>query len=260
MSSGSATAAEARGAAARTLRLLRCLAEGEREFSLKELARSAGLAPSTAHRLLSVWVRYEMVERAGSKAYRLAPEIFRLASLVLQKFDVQRLARPYLEELWTQWQETASLCLYRPATLSAQIAESLRTPHPLQMVFEPLAEISLAWGSMGRVILAHLSREDADMVLAQNRTGPLSGKPLPSRRKLNEELRQIRQRGFAMYEDRSLNIAGVSAPVFGQGGAILGCLAVTLPAARFRLPIRQGLPAAVMKRARLLSAAVGFKA
>jgi hypothetical protein len=35
---------------------------------------------------------------------------------------------------------------------------------------------------------------------------------------------------------------------------------VTLPAARFGLPFRQGLPAAVMKRARLLSAAVGFKA
>jgi DNA-binding IclR family transcriptional regulator len=252
-------AADARGAAARTIRLLQCLAEGEREFSLKELAQRAGLAPSTAHRLLRVWVRADLVERAGSKAYRLGPEIFRLASLVLQKLDIQRLARPHLEELWTQWQETASLCLYRPASLSAHVVESIRTPHPLQLVFEPLAEISLAWGSMGRVILAHLPRQDAEAVLAQNRTGPLSGKPLPSRRNLREELRQIQQRGFALYEDRALNIAGVSAPVFGQRGAILGCLAVTLPATRFRLPLRQGLPPAVMKRARQLSEAVGFR-
>jgi DNA-binding IclR family transcriptional regulator len=254
------TAADARGAAVRTLRLLQCLAEGEREFSLKELAERAGFAPSTAHRLLSVWVRNGLVERAGSKAYRLGPELFRLASLVLQKFDVQRLARPCLEELWTEWQETASLCLYRPATLRAHVADSIRTPHPLQMVFEPQAEISLAWGSMGRVILAHLSREDADTVLAQNRTGPLSGKPLPSRQRLREELRQIQQRGFAVYEDKSLNIAGVSAPVFGQDGAVLGCLAVTLPATRFRLPLRRGLSGAVVKRARRLSEAVGFKA
>jgi len=254
------TATDARGAAVRTLRLLQCLAEGEREFSLKELAERAGFAPSTAHRLLRVWVRKGLVERGGSKAYRLGSEIFRLASLVLQKFDVQRLARPCLEELWTEWQETASLCLYRPATLRAHIADSIRTPHPLQMVFEPQAEISLAWGSMGRVILAHLSREDADAVLAQNHTGPLSGKPLPSRRRLREELRQIQQRGFAVYEDKCLDVAGVSAPVFGQGRAVLGCLAVTLPATRFRLPLRQGLPGAVMKRARRLSEAVGFRA
>ncbi len=253
------TAADVRGAAVRTLRLLQCLAEGEREFSLKELAERAGFAPSTAHRLLSVWVRNGLVERAGSKAYRLGPEIFRLASRVLEKFDIQRLARPCLEELWAEWQETASLCLYRPATLRAHVADSIRTPHPLQMVFEPQAEISLAWGSMGRVILAHLSREDADTVLSQSRTGPLSGKPLPSRRRLSEELRQIQQRGFAVYEDKSLNVAGVSAPVFGQDGAVLGCLAVTLPATRFRLPLRQGLPGAVTKRARRLSEAVGFK-
>jgi DNA-binding IclR family transcriptional regulator len=251
---------EARGAGLRTLRLLQCLAEGEREFSLKELAQRAGLAPSTVHRLLALWVRHDMVERAGAKAYRLGPEIFRVASLLLQKFDVQRVAQPYLQELWTEWQETASLCLYRPASLSANVAASIRSPHPLQMVFEPLAEISLAWGSMGRAILAHLPRQDADTVLTQNRTGPLSGKPLPSRRKLQEELREIRQRGFALFEDKSLNMAGVSAPVFGQDGRILGCLAVTLPAARFRLPVRQGLPAAVMQRARDLSEAVGFKA
>ena len=114
------------------------------------------------------------------------------------------------------------------------------------MVFEPQAEISLAWGSMGRVILAHLSREDADTVLAQNRTGPLSGKPLPSRRRIREELRQIQQRGFAVYEDKSLNVAGVSAPVFGQDGTVLGCLAVTLPARH-----ASGFPFAEDFRARL---------
>jgi len=250
---------EARGAGMRTLRLLQCLAEGEREFSLKELAQRAGLALSTVHRLLALWVSYGMVERAGSKAYRLGPEIFRIASLLLQKFDIQRVARPFIEELWNEWQETSSLCLYRPASLRANIVESIRTPHPLQLVFEPLAEISLAWGSMGRAILAHLPREDADAVLAQSRRGPLSGKPLPSRRKLEDELRTIRQRGYAFYEDSSLKIAGVSAPVFGVPGTVLGCLAVTLPTARFHLPVRHGLPASVMKRAQRLSEAIGFK-
>src|ERR1700744_154150 len=99
--------ANRRGAAARTLELLRFIAMGEREFALKDIAERAGLAASTTHRLIDLWVRRDLLERSGPKSYRMGPELFGLASLVLQKFDVSREARPLLEALSAQWQETA---------------------------------------------------------------------------------------------------------------------------------------------------------
>jgi len=251
--------AESRGAGARTLELLRCIALGEREFALKDLAERAALAPSTVHRLLDFWVRRDLIERAGPKAYRLGPELFRLASLITQKFELHRIAQPFVAALWNEWQETASFCLYEPSMLTATVAVSIPSPHPLQFVFAPFSEISLAWGSLGRAILAQLPPQEIDVVLAHPRKGPLSGRPPPARRALRKELRIIGERGYALYEDAAMNIAGVSAPVFTTGDAVVGCIGVTMPAARFHKPVRAKLPGSVLQGARRLSAALGSR-
>ena len=253
----SAETQSTRGAGARTLELLRCIALGEREFALKDLAERAALAPSTVHRLLELWVRRDLIERAGPKAYRLGPALFRFASLIVLKFDLPRIARPFLEVLWKEWQETASFCLYEPSMHSAVVAVSIASPHPLQFVLVPYSEISLVWGSLGRSILAQLPEQELDLVLAQAHKSPLSGRPPPAARALRKELGMIRERGYALYEDGAMDIAGVSAPVFTTGGAVVGCIGVTMPASRFLKSIRERLPAAVLQNARRLSSAAG---
>jgi len=246
-----------RGAAARTLELLRWIAAGEREFSLKELAESAGLAPSTVHRLLDVWVRRDLLQRSGPKAYRMGPELFRVASLVVQKYEPARVAQPILQELWNRWQETASFCLLNPTLRTATIAASIPSPHPLKYELAPYAVVSLAWGSLGRAILAHLSKEDVAAVLRHDRRGPLSGRPLPPRRTLAAELDLIRKRGYAVLDDAELNVAGVSAPVLQANIGVIGSLGVIMPATRFGKSVRQRLPAAIVDGARRLSRALG---
>jgi len=250
---------DTQGSGARLLKLLQCIASGSLEFSLKETAARVGLPPSTVHRLLGYLVKTDMVERAGPRLYRLGPELFRVASLIVQKFEIQNVARPYLKELWTEWQETCSFCLYMPSTRTATVVESIRTPHPLQHVFEPFTELSLAWGSLGRSILAWLPPEDVDAVLAQDRRGPISGKKLPSRKAVREELETIHERGYAIYEDKAIDIAGVTAPVFGPAGNVVGSIGVTMPASRFKESDRNPLAASVLRRARRLSAAIGFR-
>lgn len=249
---------EADSAAARVLRLLRCIAEGDREFALKDLVDRTGLAPSTTHRLLGFLVKADLVEHAGPKAYRLGPELFRMGALVQQKFELHKLARPLLHELWTHWQETCSFCLYKPATRTATVIETLRTPHPLQFVLEPHSEISLGWGSMGQAILAFLPDQEIEVVMALERRGPISGKSLPTRRAIRQDLERIRRRGYAVYEDTTLDLAGVAAPVFGPGGIVVGCLGVTMPASRFRKADEAELCAAVLDKAQRLGAAGGF--
>jgi len=247
------------GASARIVRLLQCVAEAGDEFTVTFLAKRLGLAPSTVHRLLQSLVSTEMIERAGTDSYRPGRELFRMASLLVQRFDITAIARPVLHELWTDWQETCSLCLYESAGRTAKVVDTIASAHPLRYVIEPSATLSLAWGSLGHSILAHLPDADVDTVIAHSKRGPLSGTRAPPRAELLVELRKIRRQGFARYEDRTvLNLAGIAAPVFNSQGAILGCIGVTLPAQRFRLCDTRALAMAVVAAARRVSSALGF--
>jgi DNA-binding IclR family transcriptional regulator len=246
------------GAGARLVRLLQCAAEAERDFSLKDIAARAGLPPSTVHRLLKLLVKTDMIERAEGELYRIGREFFRLASLVMQKFDYGKIARPFLEDLWREWQETCAFCVYKPAARNALVVDTVRTEHPLQFVIEPLSHISLAWGSLGRSILAHLPEEDVEVVLSEATRGPLSGRPPPSRAKMREELERIRRTGFAVYADHTyLDVAGVAAPVFGADRAVLGSIGVTMPASRFEPADQAELCKSVVEKALALSTALG---
>jgi DNA-binding IclR family transcriptional regulator len=246
------------GAGARAARLLQCVAELGEEFTVTTLAKRLELAPSTVHRLLQSMVHTGMIERSGTDSYRPGRELFRMAALLVQRFDLRAIARPVLRSLWTDWQETCSLCLYQSEARTGQIIETIASAHPLRYVIEPSATVSLGWGSLGRSILAYLPDEDVDFVLAHLKRGPLSGKKAPPRAELLLELRRIRRRGYSRYEDRALlNIAGIAAPVFSGDRSVIGSIGVSMPNTRFRLCNRDALAKAVVAAAGELSSALG---
>jgi DNA-binding IclR family transcriptional regulator len=224
------------------------------------LAKRLELAPSTVHRLLQSLLGTGVIERSGVDSYRPGRELLRMAALLVRRFDVQAVARPVLRELWLEWQETCCLCLYESVGRTAKVAEAIASAHPLQYVIEPGSTLSLAWGSLGRSILACLPDEDIKIVLGRAQHGPLSGLKPPPRAELLKELQRIRRLGYARYEDRSrLDIAGVAAPVFSGAGAVLGCIGVTMPASRFKLCDSRELIRGVLAAAARVSSALGSR-
>lgn len=221
-----------RGSGARTIAVLKLVAESGSSFTLTELSLKAGLPPSSMHRLLQPLLRGGLLERGQGSAYRPGRELFRLASLVLQQIDYNVAARPFLRELWDKWQETAVFCLYQPRDHTAQVVEMIETPHPLRHVIEPFAELSLLWGSLGRSILAQLPPDAVTAACAASLEGPITGRPALEPDALDTELENIRARGMAIYRSEEADLAGVAAPVFRTGHIIVGSLGVTMPARR----------------------------
>lgn len=249
---------EGGGTGTRVVRVLQCVAEMSEEFTVTALAKRLGLAPSTVHRLLQSLVQMGMIERAGIESYRPGRELFRMASLLVQRFDVRAIARPILRDLWTQWQETCSVCLYESVGRTGKVIDMIPSAHPLQYVIPPSVTISLAWGSLGRSILAFLPDEDINAVIAKAERGPLSGRKALPRAELLGELGKIRRHGYARFEDRAtLKIAGIAAPIFGGQGSVLGSIGVTMPLTRFKSGNTKLLTEAVLAAASRASSAVG---
>ena len=242
-----------RGASTRTLQLLRCIAQGPAEFTLKDLAGRASLPASTAHRLLAPWVRLDLLEHTAPKAYRIGPELFRLSSLLTRKFEIQRLARPLLTALWKEWQETSVLCLFHASTLTATVAESIPSPQPLKYELAAHSPVSLAWGSLGPAILAHLPAPTIDAVLRHPQRGPISNAPLAPPKSMLKTLALIRAHRYALYHNPALDVAGVSAAIVHGDGRIIGSLGVIMPASRFTRQVQARLPRAIVASATAIS-------
>lgn len=242
-----------RGSGARLVAILTVIAEIGPGFTLKELGAQVRLPPSTVHRLLRVLLRSSLVERGKGQSYRPGRELYRLASLLRTRFDLNQAARPLLERLWSRWQETTVLCVYNPTARRATVADVVLTRHPLRFVIDPGFELALPWGSLGRAILAHLSEEDIDAIIATSTSGPLSGRPLPKRSALRGELERVRANGVAVYFDPAFELAGVAAPIFGSGGRLFGCVGVIMPTRRFDQHAAPGMSKVVRGVAQELS-------
>jgi DNA-binding IclR family transcriptional regulator len=248
------------GTGPRLILVLRLIAEGGRSFGLKEIAARANLPPSSVHRLLQVLTRTGMVERGPHLSYGPGRELYRMASLLRARFDLGGAARPFLERLWSQWQESTVLCVFNPTSRTGTIMDVLLTTHPLRFAIEIGMELALPWGSLGQAMLANLAAADVDAVLRTASTGPFSGRPLPPRAEILADLGRIRERGYADYFDPNFDVAGVAAPLFGRDGTLIGCLGITMPSQRFELHDRDGMTAAVRDAARELSELLALQA
>lgn len=243
---------EPRGSGERLVHILKLIASGPHPFTLSDLAARSALPPSSVHRLLKILVDTGLVERGAAQTYRPGRELYALASQLVARFDIGRSAKPFLEQLVAEWQETAVLVVYNPASHRGVIALAVQSPHRLRYSVDLGIDVALPWGSLGRAILAHLPAEEIDQVLAQESVGPLTGRPTPSKLEIDDALETIRAEGYARYFDPSFDIAGIACPIFGPDDEVLGCLGITLPSARFNL-VRQPMIDALKTAAARLS-------
>lgn len=247
------------GSGPRMLELMKLIAKGPRDFTLSELASRAGLAPSSTHRLLQVLVRAGIVERGHHQRYHAGREFFLMAADLRAQFDLRRLARPYLQQLWSQWNETTALCLYSPSSNKGVIADVKMTNHPLRFAVEIGMEIELPWGSLGKAILAHLTENTVDEVLNSVTVGPISNRHLPSRDEIFAELAVIRAAGFAQYFDLNYDVAGTASAVFDKNGSVLGCIGITMPSQRLKIHNLEEMSLSVAAVGKSLSADIALK-
>lgn len=76
---------------------------------LADLAKQLGLTRSTTHRLASALVERRYLELIPRQGYLLGPELLRLGFLAQRQTNIVQLARPHLEELAAETEDTLHL-------------------------------------------------------------------------------------------------------------------------------------------------------
>src|SRR3954454_16505403 len=135
---------------------------GERQaLRVAEAADLLGIARSTAHRLLTALRRRGFVNQdRPNGAYRPGPALCEIGLPAVSRIDIRRVARPVLEQLREETQETASLAVLEGTTVRfldcAESGRSVRVGNRTGVVRPAHAS------AVGKAILAGLSDEELD--------------------------------------------------------------------------------------------------
>lgn len=250
------------GTVTRVVQILTRVAEADDDVSIAGLAANLGLPRPTVHRLLALLRDEGLIEADPvSRHYRAGPEFIRVASLVAQKWSLTTLARPFLEEIVADCQETCVLGVYLPAQRRMMFADYVSSPHALTYRIETMTPLSVAWGASGLSILAFRDAEEIEAVLADAEPSPVNGRALPSGRTMLRRLQEIRRQGYASSLGQKIPEArGVAAPVRDASGRAVASLCLTVPQFRFQHDSEVRFAHAVMSRAKELSKLLGYRA
>ncbi|MCL8014827.1 IclR family transcriptional regulator [Streptomyces sp. AS02] len=202
------------------------------EAGVSEVAAEIDVHKSTAFRLLGALESRGLVEQTAERGkYRLGFGIVRLAGAVTGRLDITQQGRPVCERLSEEIGETVNI-----AVLQEHYAVNL------YQVYGPGAVGTHNWvgqltpvyaTSSGKILLAHLTAEERADVLAESGVHKLTPHTLTARTKLEKDLAEARERGYAVtLEELEIGLHALAAPIRSRDGEVVAALSASGPAYR----------------------------
>lgn len=214
------------------LRLLHMFLEVER-VRISEAAAHLGVAPSTAHRLMAM-LQYHgfATQDRRTHEYRPGPDLMRIGLAAVAQLDLREQARPIMEALSAEVQETVTLGIQQGG--SVLYVDAVESTQVLRIGARTGALIPLHSVSIGKAILAALPREDVEALYPREKLQTLTPRTLATKSQLLQQLARARKNGYAESRGESEDgVASIAAPVIDANGAVLGALSIAAPASRF---------------------------
>lgn len=206
----------------RVARILRAFEAGPPHLSLAEISELTQLPKSSTFRILQQLVESELIERHDGK-FRLGLNLFELGTLVQHRDAIVTLARPYLQGLCVAGRYAAHLAILDEGEIvyldkvGGKFAGGLPSRVGGRFVAHHTA--------VGKAMLADSNEEFLEEYFDERLDG---GQSVIGRR-LKEELKIIRNRGFAVeYGEAIPGVACVGAPITHRGTTV-AAISITGP-------------------------------
>ncbi len=214
------------------LRLLLLFRE-EPRLRLTDACKYLGVAHSTAHRLLAMLAYHGFVQQEpGSRAYVAGPALIEVGLAVVATLNVRDQARPFMQELAHDLDETVHLAVLDGNQV--RYVDAIESERTLRVAARTGILIPAHCTSLGKALLAAQTDEQVAALY------PRSGEPFAARTnrslttvaQLEAELEVVRSRGYAVNhgeaEEGVRSVAVAFRDVAGRSAA----LAVAAPTSR----------------------------
>ncbi len=241
----------------RAFALLGQLGKAEVGQSLAELSGGVGLAPSTAHRLLSSmrhagFVEYD--EQAG--LWSVGLQAFAVGNAYLKKRDFIAQARPFMKQLVAETGETSNL-----GVLDGDhhvFLSQVECSQIMRMVAQLGRPGPVHAAGVGKALLSDLPPASVRDIVQRAGLAQLTEHTLTSPEALAAELDRVRQQGYALdNEEQALGLRCIAANICDEHGDAIAAVSVSGPTVRIAEGRVAELGAVVMETAAKISCAIG---
>jgi DNA-binding IclR family transcriptional regulator len=215
----------------RALDILLCFTRQTPELSMTQIADQVGIHKSTVHRLLATLEAKRFIQRDPETGiYRLGIHLLQMAYLTLEQNDLRRIATPFLRYLGEQYLETIHLAVLDDTDVV--FMHIIESPQRVKLAAALGQRLPAFATASGKAILAYTSEEKVRQIL--QRGMPIyTGTTPPSPEAFFNDLRNVRERGFALSEaEYEEGINAVAAPIFGPDGQPVASVAIAGPSYR----------------------------
>jgi DNA-binding IclR family transcriptional regulator len=242
----------------RALTLLEALADQHGDIGIAELSRRVGLHVSTAHRILGTLVSRGYARQSPeSGRYALGAKTFHIAESYLGQIDLRRLVRPVLERLSRETGETANLVILDGR--EALYLDKVESPQSLRIFSRIGRRAPLYCTAVGKVLLAYRSEDEVESLMGTHALEALTRATITSPSQLRQELKKVREQGFALdMEECEHGARCIAVPVRNSRSETVAAIGISGPSIRMDAQRIQELVLAVMRFGSEASEQLGF--
>jgi IclR family pca regulon transcriptional regulator len=208
-------------ALAKGLRILSLFDEQRPSWRVSDLAAAAGLPMPTAYRIVMTLTAEGYLDHLPNGEYRPGVRTLTLGMAALRSLDLVGIATPKLTDLGQRTGETVNLAVLTGDRVLYLIR--LRNSDLVTANIQVGSTLPAVHASIGKLLLAYLDEDDLEARITDASFAANSGPNAKlSLAELREELRAIREQGWAMQdEELAYGLRSVAGPVTGPAGRVM---------------------------------------
>jgi IclR family acetate operon transcriptional repressor len=243
----------------RALATLAVIAESD-GLTLTELAQQAGLAPSTAHRILASLEAHRFVAHDSERGlWVIGVGAFEVGTSFVRNRQLAGIGRLTMHEMMEETGETINLGVEDDGEVI--FISQIESHGALRAYFRAGSRADMHASGVGKALLAQMPDERIRAILHRRGLTRFTDHTLTTAADLFRDLAEARQRGFAVdNEERTLGMRCVAAAIFNEYGEAIAGVSLSGPTVRVT-PERAGELGPFVKRAAAkITASIGGRA
>ncbi|KQV07648.1 IclR family transcriptional regulator [Leifsonia sp. Root112D2] len=197
-------------------------------LSLSEIAHRAGIAPSSAHRVVGELVAHGLLERMPDRSYRVGIRLWEIGSRTPGALGLREIARPSVHAVQSEVRQHTQLAVR--SGLDVLIIERLSSHDAVVNASIVGGRIPLQHSSSGIVLLAFAEEEGLLERIVQRGLAPITPSSLQTEAHLRDAVETARRDGYCIAEGRIFaESRGIAVPVRGSHDVVVGALGIVVP-------------------------------